>query len=191
MITESELRIMAGFFPEGSSVTIKEIEKASGYSYERVYSTLMDLQKKRIVEGKKVGRTWSFNLDHRRDAGLLSFVYYGVNKKEEFEKSYRRVSKLLGEYLQGVDVRCAVVFGSYTKGEAKKGSDVDLLLVTDDKDFEKKALALRHKYNLHLNPVKVLSVKSIKEENKTFFKEIRDFGVVIKGFEYFFEQVYR
>ncbi len=68
MITESELRIMAGFFPEGSSVTIKEIEKASGYSYERVYSTLMDLQKKRIVEGKKVGRTWSFNLDQQSNA---------------------------------------------------------------------------------------------------------------------------
>lgn len=191
MITESELRVMAGFFPEGSSVTIKDIEKASGYSYERVYSTLRDLQKKRIVEGKKVGKTWSFKLDYKRDASLLSFVYYGMNKKEEFEKSYRSVSNLLGEYLQGVDARCAVVFGSYAKGEAKRGSDVDLLLVTSDEDFEKKALALRYKYNLRLNPVKVLSVRIIKEENKTFFKEIKDFGVVIKGFEYFFEQVYR
>lgn len=191
MITESELRVMAGFFPEGSSVTIKDIEKASGYSYERVYSTLRDLQKKRIVEGKKVGKTWSFKLDYKRDASLLFFVYYGVNKKEEFEKSYRSVSNLLGEYLLGVDARCAVVFGSYAKGEAKRGSDVDLLLVTSDEDFGKKALALRHKYNHRLNPVKVLSVRIIKEENKTFFKEIKDFGVVIKGFEYFFEQVYR
>jgi predicted nucleotidyltransferase/predicted transcriptional regulator len=191
MLTESELRIMAGFFPKGTSVTIKDIEKASGYSYERVYSTLKNLQKKGIVKGRKVGKTWTFELDYKRDAALLSFVYYGVNKKEEFEKSYKRVSKLLGEYLSGVDARCAAVFGSYARGEAKRDSDIDLLLVTDDEDVEKKALALRHKYNLRLNPVTVPSIKNIKEENKIFFKELQDFGVVIKGFEYFFEQVYR
>ncbi|WP_456474197.1 nucleotidyltransferase domain-containing protein [Candidatus Pyrohabitans sp.] len=191
MITESELRVMAGFFPRGGSVTIKDIEKASGYSYERVYSTLKDLQRKGVVEGIKVGKTWSFKLDYNRDECLLSFVYYGVNKKEKFKKTHRKVSKLLDEYLSKIDARCAVVFGSYAKGDAKRGSDIDLLLVTADEDFEKKALALRHKYNLRLNPVKVSSIKSIKEENKIFFKEIRDFGVVIKGFEYFFEQVYR
>jgi len=38
ILNETELKILAAFFPEGIERTTKEIENRSGYSHERAYS---------------------------------------------------------------------------------------------------------------------------------------------------------
>ena len=49
MLTQAEVRVLAAFFPEGGEATAREIEKRSGYSHERVYSTLRGLPPKSIL----------------------------------------------------------------------------------------------------------------------------------------------
>jgi predicted nucleotidyltransferase len=191
MITEAELRILSDFFPNPQGLMTRTLESKTGYSHERVHTTLKNLLDKEVIEGEKIGKTWSYSLNLEEDLCFLAFIHYAINKKRDFANRNKKVAKLLKEFLQNIDAECAVVFGSYAKGIARHGSDIDLLVVSPSEELEKRALSLRHKYNIRLNPARVLSLKAVSEENETFFKEIKEHGVILKGFEYFFNQVYR
>ena len=85
----------------------------------------------------------------------------------------------------------AVLFGSYSKGEAKEKSDVDVLCVNSDPDTEKIALSLRHKYNLRIVPIIITKedFKNIKTENPELWNELVEFGIILKGQELFYDLV--
>lgn len=189
-MNDTELKVLAGFFPVTKNVTIKELEQKSGYSYERVYSSLKNLSKCGAVEKNKVGKTLTFSLVPENDLALLAFFYHSIKRRAEFAKSNRNAWKLLNEFSDNNDIRCAVLFGSYAKGNVSDKSDVDVLCVANG-DVETIAMSLTHKYGIRLNPVKVKSIKAIETDNRVFYDEMIEHGYIIKGLEYFYEQIYR
>lgn len=189
-MNDTELKVLAGFFPATKRITIKELEQKSGYSYERVYSSLKNLSRYGAVEKNKVGKTLTFSLVPESDMALLAFFYHAIKRRTKFAKSNRNVWKLMKEFSANDDVRCAVLFGSYAKGSVSDKSDVDVLCVADG-NVETIALSLTHKYGISLNPVKVKSIKAIETDNRVFYEEMIEHGYIIKGLEYFYEQVYR
>lgn len=193
MLNKAETKVLAGFFPEAGEKTLKELQKRSGYSYERVYSALKSLMQRGIVSGKRVGRTLVYAIQTSTDAAYLAFTYFTVSRREQLAKKFSNVWKVLNEFLTKTSLHAAILFGSYAKGEAKEGSDIDLLCIDGADDVEKIALSLRHKYNLRINPVLVKKddFKHIKGENPEFWRDLIEFGVILKGQEMFYEMVYR
>ena len=191
-MNETELRVLAGFFPATKNITIKELEQKSDYSYERVYSSLKKLKEYVAVRSKKVGKTLTFSLVTESDLALLGFFYHSIKRRSEFAKSNRTVWKLLKEFSANDDIKCVILFGSYAKGDASDTSDVDVLCVADaDTEIDAIARSLSHKYGIRINPVKVRSIKDIETDNRAFYEDMVEYGYVIKGLEYFYEQVYR
>lgn len=191
-MNETELRVLAGFFPATNDITIKELEQRSDYSYERVYSSLKNLKRYVAVRSKKVGKTLTFSLVTESDLALLGFFCHSIKRRSEFAKSNRTVWKLLKEFSANGGIRCVVLFGSYAKGDASDTSDVDVLCVADaDTEIDAIARSLSHKYGIRINPVKVRSIKDIGTDNRAFYEDMVEYGYVIKGLEYFYEQVYR
>ncbi len=191
-MNETELRVLAGFFPATNDITIKELEQRSDYSYERVYSSLKNLKRYVAVRSKKVGKTLTFSLVTESDLALLGFFYHSIKRRSEFAKSNRTVWKLLKEFSANGGIRCVVLFGSYAKDNASDTSDVDVLCVADaDTEIDAIARSLSHKYGIRINPVKVRSIKDIETDNRAFYEDMVEYGYVIKGLEYFYEQVYR
>jgi len=191
ILNETELKILAAFFPEGIERTTKEIENRSGYSHERAYSTLKALEKKGILLKKKVGKTLVFSIRKFDDVVYLSFAFYSINRKNNFIKRYPYIWNALDEFLNKTKPDLAVLFGSYSKGEAKEKSDVDVLCVNSDPDTEKIALSLRHKYNLRIVPIIITKedFKNIKTENPELWNELVEFGIILKGQELFYDLV--
>lgn len=192
MLNETELKIMSAFFPEGTERTTKEIEERSNYSHERAYSTLKILEEKGILLKKNIGKSLVYSIKKFGDSVYLSFTYYSLNKKNTFIKKYPFVWRTLEEFIDKTKLEMVVLFGSYSKNEAKEKSDVDVLCVNGSSKTEKIALSLRHKYNLRITPV-ITSKKdftNIKAENPELWKEIVKFGVVLKGQEMFYDLVY-
>lgn len=191
-MNETELRVLAGFFPATNDITIKKLEQRSDHSYERVYSSLKNLKRYVAVRSKKVGKTLTFSLVTESDLALLGFFYHSIKRRSEFAKSNRTVWKLLKEFSANDNIRCAVLFGSYAKDNASDTSDVDVLCVADvDTDIDAIARSLSHKYGIRINPVKVRSIKDIETDNRAFYEDMVEYGYVVKGMEYFYEQVYR
>ncbi len=193
MLNKTELKILSAFFPEGTERTTKEIESRSGYSHERAYSTLKILEEKGILSKKKVGKALVYSIKKFNDIIYLSFAYYSINRKNNFVKKYPSVWNALDEFLNKTKLNLVILFGSYSKGEAKEKSNVDVLCVNGNSETEKIALSLRHKYNLRIAPVIVNKedFKNIKAENPEFWNELTEFGIILKGQELFYELVYR
>ncbi len=192
MLNETELKILSAFFPEGTERTTKEIETRSGYSHERAYSTLKTLEEKGFLSKKRVGRALVYSIRKFDDTVHLSFAYYSINRKNHFIEKYSSVWKAVEEFVNRTDLELVILFGSYSRDEAKEKSDVDILCVNGNSSTEKIALSLRHKYNLRIAPVIVSKkdFKNIKSENPELWDELIEFGIIIKGQESFYNLVY-
>lgn len=192
MLNETELKILAAFFPEGAERTTKEIEEISGYSHERAYSTLRGLEEKKILFKKPVGKTLLYSIKRFDDSVYFAFTYYSINKKDSFVKKYPHVWKAVEEFIDKTKPEMVVLFGSYSKGEAKERSDIDVLCINGNPETEKIALSLRHKYDLRITPVIISKedFKKIRSDNPELWEEIVRFGIVLKGQEVFYNLVY-
>ena len=144
MLNETELKIIAAFFPEGTERATKEIENRSGYSHERVYSTLAALEKKELLTKKKVGKTLVYSIAKFNDAIYLGFAYYSIDKKEQFIKKYPLIWNALEEFMNKSKPELAILFGSYSKGEAKERSDIDILCIGEGDKIEMSETAIRN-----------------------------------------------
>ena len=193
MLNEAELKVLSAFFPEGIERTTKEIEERSGYSHERVYSTLKSLEKIGILVRKRVGKTLLYYIKKFDDTIYLAFIYYSISRKNSFVERHPSIWKALDEFINKAELDMAILFGSYSKGEAGKRSDVDVLCVGGNTETERIALSLRHKYNIRITPIVITrrDFVSIKTENPEFWEELIKFGIVLKGYELFYELVYR
>jgi len=184
---------LLAFFPEGTERTTKEIEDRSGYSHERAYTTLKVLEEKGILLKKNVGKALVYSIKKFDDSVYLSFTYYSLNKKNSFVKKYPAAWKAVEEFINKAKLEMVVLFGSYSKDEAKGRSDIDVLCINGNSETEKIALSLRHKYNLRITPVVVSKedFKNIKSENPELWEELIKFGIILKGQELFYDLVYR
>ena len=84
MFTTTELRVLAAIFPEGKDVTTPEIEQRSGYSHERVYSTLKKLVSSDIITSRKIGNTLLHTINRFDDRMYLAFAYHTIGRKLQF-----------------------------------------------------------------------------------------------------------
>lgn len=191
MLKETELRMLAAFFPEGKERTTREIEMRSGYSHERVYSTLNELEKRGVLTKRRVGKTLAYSVPGFSDQLYMAFAHYSLKRKENWAEKHPTAHRAIEELGRGAKPDLMVVFGSYARGEAKGASDIDVLCVGGI-GAEKIALSLRHRYNLRINPVvvKKSDFGNIATENPGFWEDLVNFGVVINGWEIFYRVAY-
>ncbi|MBI2549390.1 nucleotidyltransferase domain-containing protein [Candidatus Woesearchaeota archaeon] len=142
---------------------------------------------------KNVGKALVYSIKRFDDAVYFSFTYYSLNKKSAFVKKYTSVWKAIEEFVNKTKLEMVVLFGSYSKDQAKERSDIDILCINGSSEVEKIALSLRHKYNLRIAPVIVNKedFRNIKSENPELWEELITHGIVLKGQELFYDLVYR
>lgn len=107
--------------------TIRDVARKIGSDYRIVHIATARLLGKHVVEKRKVGRATEIKLSNRWS-------------REVFEAEFERRERLLRD--KGIAVLyekllrlpfsfVALVFGSYARGKAKKGSDIDLMIVCE------------------------------------------------------------
>jgi len=184
--------VLRCFFPEAEEMTIKEIQERCGYSYERVHNTLKKLEKKKIIESKKRGRTLLFKADYNNLYLELSFYHYMAERLIDFSSKYQILYKALKE--MGVSsTRIILVFGSYSKGNETKNSDIDLMIVPETKNFEKEINNLKIKYGLNISPaiIRRTEFPKIKKENKELWNELKSYALVFNRSGLFYYWMYQ
>ncbi len=191
-LSENELKVLSSFFPEGKEITLKIIQKRTKLSYEPVHRILKQLAGKKLIFEKKLGKTLVYSLDFTKEKIKIAFILYANEKKERFEEKYGTVYGALSKVDDG-DIDFLAIFGSYAKGNPTKKSDVDVLCVSSNKEnIESKLKSLRYETNLEFAPVVISKTEfiKIKEENKQFWNDLVDYGIIFKGYESFYYYAY-
>jgi predicted nucleotidyltransferase len=188
----------------GKEMSINQISKVIGFSYEPTYRHIKYLEKKKVLIGRRAGKAIMCkinqdSLDARKlleKASLEKTQSFMKEMSPSFKKLIDEVIRKVEEELNG-NILSIVLFGSYAKGIAKKESDVDLLFLTSEwKESERKIQAIVHtleyKYGFSISPL-IMCVKDFENSIKegSVANEIIDFGIVLYGFETYYRILFK
>ncbi|MEK6878277.1 MAG: nucleotidyltransferase domain-containing protein [Nanoarchaeota archaeon] len=191
-LTECELEILKSFYPESKDLTLKELQKRTKYSYERINSYLKSLTNKEAVTEKKVGKTLIYSLDLTNLTSKSAYYIYAIGKAKDFSIKEKNLFLALSELPEEYVNFCSI-FGSYAKGTAKKESDVDVLIVSEYKEkIEEVIASIKRKYGFDIQAIIIPSKEftKIRLENKEFWNDLVKYGIIFKGYELLYYYAY-
>lgn len=171
------LRLLFGF--PGREFTEREIADMIGMSPNTVNLALRDLRKTNVFVYKRIGRSHSYQCD--RDSVLFP-LFTELFARERLAKD--ELMGLLKKKLK--DIGTCILFGSFARGEEEFDSDLDLLIIADDKaqaksitnDLEEE---LSRRFSITLTPL-IFSRKEFASKRKeNFIREALSEGKTIVG----------
>ena len=133
----------------------EDLVKVSGLSRERVNHYLKNLKKERFVRHIKLQRKMPYYLaDLKRSDFRLQKRLYGLNLLQQ--------SGLFAHLFALKNVRTAILFGSFARGDWNQSSDVDLFLYGENSLFEKGVFEMKLRKELQ-----IFSFQQASEVKKT------------------------
>lgn len=117
--------------------TIRKISKRILVDYKAVHIIVKRLIKDNVITAKRAGQTilcslnyQSFNADVFRAESIRK---EGLLKNKDLYSLYNYFKDIKEPFF------ILLLFGSYASGKARKGSDIDLMLISDNDELRKKA----------------------------------------------------
>lgn len=186
-LSTSEKIVLIFLENNGKDFTIRELAKSVKVDYKSVYISVDNLHKAGVLEKRKVGNSSlcklgkNFNSalfkveNHRKDEALknsdLKIIYNEIRKK-----------------IQTPFYIC-LLFGSYAKGKATKKSDIDIIVVAEDKD------AIEKEFNsiIQTTPLPIHMLTFTKKEfvdnfskGNTVVNEAIEKNIILYGIEAYY-----
>lgn len=191
-LSKNELKILSSFFPEGKEITLKIIQRKSKLSYEPVHRIIKQLINKKLIHEKKFGKTLVYSLNFTMEKVKLSFLFYSYKKREIFSENYKRVYSALSK-ITNENADFLAIFGSYSKKTQTKKSDIDILGINNNKPkLESELKELKYLTDIEFSPIIMSKTEfsKIKKENKQFWEDLINYGIIFKGAELFYHYAY-
>ena len=132
---KTEKKIIKLFLEEKNSKTIREIAKKIKSDYKITHTAIQRLLDKNIFLSRIVGKSVLCELN-------TSFygveIYEAENERKENLLKNKNLKQLFKEIMSKLKFSCFIflIFGSYAKGKPTKSSDIDILFISNEKDFE-------------------------------------------------------
>ncbi|MDE1863243.1 MAG: nucleotidyltransferase domain-containing protein [Thaumarchaeota archaeon] len=174
------LRTMINY--QGKVFTIRGLAQEAKVTPNEAALTIHDLERFGIVKIQPVGRAYQLELNRKNY--ILDKI---IGPMVESEKN--TMSKILGllrKHLDTTKIFSAAVFGSVAKGQEKIGSDIDLLVVSNDhghaiKQISEAAEEIFSIFHGSISPV-VFTRKEFKAKQKgSLVRSIMDNHILICG----------
>ncbi len=169
IFTETNTLKILGYLVEhpGREFIEKEIQKATSISKGGVNSALRELAQKKLVQRKRRGRMYLYTTRVSNPFIRQLKVLKNIAQLWPLVKRIRTVSQEI------------ILFGSWSRGENLKDSDIDLCVLTNSaEEVEQivKKSSLRNKLQLIIRTPTGLA--ELEKQDPVFFKEI-DRGLVL------------
>ena len=156
----------------------REIAKRLKINHTTILRKLKKMVEANVIDFEQAGKNKVFFVKKSLEAKTYVFIMEFF-KLIEFIRSYPQLKRVVALIQKNDKVKLAVIFGSYAKFQAKKGSDIDIFIETDDEKLKKEIESLDSR----------LSVKiGIYDSSNPLIKEIEKDHVIVKGVEEFYEK---
>ncbi len=155
---KTELKIVKHFIENRKSKTIREIAQHIKADYRITYIAVQRLIEKKVIRVQTVGKSSLCSLNEK---------YFGIEmykaeneRREEIFKN-KNINQLYKEIMSKVKTGSFILllFGSYAKRKQTKTSDIDLLFISNESNFEPKISDI-----LSLLPLKTHALVFTEEE---------------------------
>lgn len=190
-ITKNQLKILNLFRKElFLRASIRKImKKIDSKSYQRVYEAIQILIAKKILISEKLGNINLISLNFSRE----TFINFSYLDEQEGNK-IPNYSKLLE--IKEISDYLILAAGSYAKGNAKKNSDLDLVVIIPDKEkaveiqklIENATMLFVPEIHLYVFTRKDF-VEMLKDKRENYGKEIIKNKVILKNAQIYYELI--
>jgi predicted nucleotidyltransferase len=159
---------------------IRGISNLLKTNHMMVFRKISSLEKKNVVDFIMEGRNKVYFLKNSPEARAYILMFKNYQAIKLLTK-YKFLRELFLAVQNEKKIKFACIFGSYSKGNETKNSDIDIYIENEDSTLKKKYSNLDSKF----------SVKIGKWDSTNYLiKEILDNNVIIKGGEIFYERLF-
>jgi predicted nucleotidyltransferase len=157
----------------------RELARSLNTNPMSILRALNALAKENVVDHRLVGKSKVFYMKKTSEAFNYACMAEHYKRLKLFQK-YPELSILSEEILKASKSGSIIIFGSYAKLAAKKGSDIDLYVETSDKTEKEKLEQINSG----------LSVKiGLFETESILMREIIKNHVILRGVETYFGKI--
>ena len=165
----------------GKEFTIRELAEFLNVSHMGVRKALNDLYKVNAIRIRVIGKSHTIALNAESYAGDLADKVFRTE-----EETLGELVKLLKKGLSDPAITSALIFGSVARGEEDPLSDIDLFILTKDKEKAEVAISelqreVSNRFGNAISPY-ILSQGQLADKDKSqILEEIRKKHIVVRG----------
>jgi len=156
-------------------IHLREISRLSKVSLNNVNNTLRQFAKDGLFKRREISNMSFFKANLDNEDLLKLFEYLELKRKKEFYNKNKNIARLLEKYTANVielskrQIQLVVLFGSVARGKWDKGSDIDILAVSSNKDSD--AINILNKAKIDVSPL--LEIRPISTTIEKFSEGLR------------------
>lgn len=157
---------------------LRGISKKVGAPHTTVSRSLISLLDENVLDYRNVGKNKVFFL--RKNLAARTYVYMAESYALiRLMKRYPELAVISEEIVKSCRERQVIVFGSYAKLQARKESDIDLYVETQNKTVKEDLEKIHTRLSVKIGEFDL---------NSPLIKEIIKNHVILKGVEEFYER---
>ncbi|MFH1592048.1 MAG: nucleotidyltransferase domain-containing protein [Candidatus Woesearchaeota archaeon] len=197
------LRVIYLLFNHRDGMTIKEIAKTLKLDYKNTHNSIRDLTNEGIIRKQKIGNYNLCKTNYQNEELILYLKQYNHYRKFLLRKKHSTEYNILKESIEKIKNEMGpffiyLVFGSYSKGVEKSGSDIDILFLTFSSGGEKIISKILNKVNapyqkkFHLIEQNILDfIRDLKERTElSIAQELnKESPIVLYGDDIYFNVI--
>ena len=157
-------------------IHLREISRLSKVSLNNVNDSLRQFVKDGLFNRREVSNMSFFKPNLDNEDLLKLFEYLELKRKKEFFNKNKNIARLLEKYAANVinlskrQIQLIVLFGSVARNEWAKGSDIDILAVSSNKDND--IISILNKSKIDVSPL--LEIRPVSTTIEKFTEGLRE-----------------
>ena len=199
MLTKEQIEILSVFRKDiTNKFTFKEIkEKSRKNSNNLIQLAIKNFKKLDIVKSDKIGNViiYYLNLDNNLTISYLSIIEQ-LKIKNEKKLPKETLNAIQKNILKKTEFFIFLVFGSYAKGKTTEKSDLDIVILTQNKVLKKEIMpyieTIKRRELLHIH-YEIFTrdefLKMLKVEQENVGKEIYRNNFIYYGVEQYYNLI--
>ena len=138
-------------------IHLREISRLSKVSLNNVNDTMRQFVKDGLFKRREISNMSLFKPNLDSEDLLKLFEYIELKRKKVFYGKNKSIARLLEKYTVNVielskrQIQLVILFGSVARGEWDKGSDIDILAVSSNKDND--VINILNKAKIDVSPL--------------------------------------
>ena len=156
-------------------IHLREISRLSKVSLNNVNDTMRQFVKDGLFKRREISNMSLFKPNLNSEDLLKLFEYMELERKKAFYGKNKSIARLLEKYTANVielskrQIQLVVLFGSVARDEWVKGSDIDILAVSSNKDSD--AINILNKAKIDVSPL--LEIRPISTTIEKFAEGLK------------------
>ena len=156
----------------------REVASKLKTNHMTILRRMRDLMSDNVLDMKSEGRNKVYLIKksiEARNAVLMTELY----KLTRLVNNYPELRRTVQQIQENGRIKLAILFGSYAKGDAKRTSDIDIFIETENRKLRSQIENIDSRLSVKLGPY---------DRESALIKEIEKYHVIIKGVEDFYEK---